>query len=71
MTSKVHIVYCHPSEKSITNTLNKDILKDYKKKYSVPITDLYNSNFNLDITEEEYLIENYNFMCKYCKVSNL
>lgn len=60
-TPKVHIVYCHPSEKSITNTIKQgyiDGLEEINIPYTIP--DLYWSNFNSDITEEEYLRENNN-----------
>ena len=60
-TPKVHIVYCHPSEKSITNTIKQGYI-DGLEEINIPytITDLYGSNFNSDITEEEYLRENNN-----------
>ena len=63
-TPKVHIVYCHPSEKSITNTIKQGYIDGlYEINISYTITDLYGSNFNSDITEEEYLRENNNIPC--------
>ena len=63
-TPKVHIVYCHPSEKSITNTIKQGYIDGLEEiNISYTITDLYGSNFNSDITEEEYLRENNNISC--------
>ena len=63
-TPKVHIVYCHPSEKSITNTIKQGYIDGLEEiNISYTITDLYGSNFNSDITEEEYLRENNNIPC--------
>lgn len=57
----VHIVYCHPSEKSITNTIKEGYIKGLKEKgIHYTINDLYKSNFNSEISEKEYLRENYN-----------
>ena len=57
----VHIIYAHPSKKSITHELKEGYIKGLNEK-NIPytITDLYESNFNPDITEEEYLRENNN-----------
>ncbi|WP_462315423.1 NAD(P)H-dependent oxidoreductase [Methanobrevibacter sp.] len=58
---KVHIIYAHPSKKSITHELKEGYINGLNEK-NIPytITDLYESNFNPDITEEEYLRENNN-----------
>ena len=62
-TPKVHIVYCHPSEKSITNTIKQGYIEGLEEiNIQYTITDLYKSNFNSDITEEEYLRENNNIL---------
>lgn len=59
--SKVHIIYCHPSEKSITHEIKDAYIEGLEKnKIEYSITDLYASNFNADICEEEYLRENNN-----------
>lgn len=58
---KIHVIYCHPSEKSITHDIKEAYLKGLKEKnIEYTITDLYNSDFKTDITEEEYLRENNN-----------
>lgn len=53
---KVHIVYCHPSERSITSEIRDAFikgLKDSKKDYT--ISDLYRKGFITDMSEAEYL----------------
>lgn len=58
--NKVHIVYCHPSDNSMTNLIKEAYitgLKEVSTNYS--ITDLYKEDFNSDISEYEYLRENY------------
>lgn len=60
-TPKVHIIYCHPSKKSITYEIKEAYIRGLtKKNISYTITDLYESNFSSDISEEEYLRENNN-----------
>ncbi|WP_405267704.1 NAD(P)H-dependent oxidoreductase [Methanobrevibacter sp.] len=55
---KVHIVYCHPSDDSLTFELKESYLKGLKSSnIDFTISDLYNDNFNSDISEEEYLRE--------------
>ena len=52
---KVHIIYCHPSNKSYTSEILKQLklnLENEELEYS--ISDLYKMNFNTDMTEEEY-----------------
>lgn len=57
----VYIIYCHPSENSITNTIKEGYIKGLKeKRIHYTINDLYKSNFNSEISEKEYLRENYN-----------
>jgi len=53
---KVFIVYCHPSEDSLTRNLRDEFIKgiiDSGNEYI--LSDLYQMNFNSDITEQEYL----------------
>ncbi|MDE4078644.1 NAD(P)H-dependent oxidoreductase [Candidatus Methanosphaera massiliense] len=55
---KTHIIYCHPSNKSLTYQIKEkyiQALTDVGKEYT--ISDLYAKNFNSDMTEEEYLRE--------------
>ncbi|WP_455645433.1 NAD(P)H-dependent oxidoreductase [Methanosphaera sp.] len=55
---KVHIIYAHPSNKSLTYKIKESYIKGLKQsntKYT--ISDLYAQNFNPDMTEEEYLRE--------------
>lgn len=61
MTPIVHIVYAHPSKKSITHEIKEGYIQGLNENnIQYTITDLYESNFNPDITEEEYLRENNN-----------
>lgn len=56
----VHIVYCHPSEDSLTAKIRDAFiagLVDTGKTYS--ISDLYKMNFKSDMSEEEYLRDAY------------
>lgn len=63
--TKVHIVYCHPSKSSITHDIKEAYIKGLKEKsIEYTVTDLYGSNFNADISEEEYLRENNNVPCE-------
>ena len=58
---RVHIIYCHPSKKSVTYKIKEAYIRGLTEKGIVyTITDLYESNFNTDISEEEYLRENNN-----------
>lgn len=58
---KVHIIYAHPSKKSITRKIKEGYVPGLKEKgIEYTLTDLYESQFNPDITEEEYLRENNN-----------
>lgn len=58
---KVHIVYAHPSKKSITHEIKEGYVQGLTENgIEYTLTDLYESNFNPDITEEEYLRENNN-----------
>ncbi len=58
---KVHIIYAHPSKKSITNEIKEGYIEGLTEKgIEYTLTDLYESNFNPDISEEEYLRENNN-----------
>lgn len=58
---KVHIIYSHPSKKSITHEIKEGYIRGLtENRIEYTLTDLYKSNFNPDITEEEYLRENNN-----------
>lgn len=53
---KAFIVYCHPSEESLTRNLRDAFIKgivDSGNGYI--LSDLYKMNFKTDMTEEEYL----------------
>lgn len=55
-----HIVYCHPSEDSLTAEIRDAFiqgLKDADKTYT--ISDLYKKGFQTDMTEGEYLRDAY------------
>jgi NAD(P)H dehydrogenase (quinone) len=56
----VHIVYCHPSEDSLTAEVRDAFIKgldESGKTYT--ISDLYKQNFRTDMTEAEYLRDAY------------
>jgi NAD(P)H dehydrogenase (quinone) len=56
----VHIVYCHPSEDSLTAEIRDAFIKgleDSGKSYT--ISDLYKQGFKADMTEAEYLRDAY------------
>ncbi|MBE5851805.1 MAG: flavodoxin family protein [Lachnospiraceae bacterium] len=57
---KVFIVYCHPSKESFTNEVYKAFERGLRDAgHEVLISDLYDMNFNSDMSEEEYLRETY------------
>lgn len=63
--NKVHIIYCHPSNTSVTHDIKEAYIKGLKERnIQYTITDLYKSKFKTDISEEEYLRENNNVHCK-------
>jgi len=52
---KVFVVYCHPSRNSFTYQLKEEFLKGLKDaNHEFIVSDLYQMNFNGDISEEEY-----------------
>ena len=56
----VHIVYCHPSEDSLTSQVRNAFLHGLNDTdHSHTISDLYKNNFNTDMTEQEYLRDAY------------
>ena len=58
---RVHVVYCHPSKKSITHDIKEAYINGLAQRgIKYTITDLYESKFVTDISEEEYLRENNN-----------
>ena len=57
---KAFIVYCHPSEDSLTRNLRDEFIKgivDSGNEYV--LSDLYKMDFKTDITEQEYLRDGY------------
>ena len=53
---KAFIVYCHPSEDSLTRNLRDEFIKgiiDSGNEYV--LSDLYKMDFKADMTEQEYL----------------
>lgn len=49
---KVHIVYAHPSKKSITHEIKEGYIQGLTENgIEYTLIDLYESNFNSDITE--------------------
>lgn len=61
MKTRVHVIYCHPSTKSVTCLIKEGYLKGLEDNgVEYTLTDLYESNFNSDLSEDEYLRENNN-----------
>lgn len=55
---KVHIVFCHPSENSLTYELKESYIKGLEASdIDFTVSDLYKKNFKSDMSEEEYLCE--------------
>lgn len=57
---QVFVVYCHPSKKSFTHDMKQEFLKglnDANHKFIV--SDLYEMNFNEEMSEDEYEREAY------------
>lgn len=53
---RVHIIYCHPSENSLTAEVRDACIKGLENSgKSYTISDLYKKNFSTDMTEAEYL----------------
>lgn len=53
--TKVHIVYCHPDNNSMTNEIKKAYIRGLNsKKIPYTISDLYKQHFQSDITRREY-----------------
>ena len=68
---KVHIVYAHPSKKSITHEIKEWYIQGLTENgIEYTLIDLYESNFNSDITEDEYLRENNNIYSPLSKWDN-
>ena len=56
----VFIVYCHPSEDSLTRELRDSFIAGLESAgHSYILSDLYRMNFAADMSEEEYLREAY------------
>ena len=65
---KVHILYAHPSKKSITHEIKEGYIQGLTEEgIEYTLIDLYESNFNPDITEDEYLRENNNIFSPLSK----
>ena len=57
---RVFVVYCHPSEDSLTREVKDSFLAGLKSAgHSYIISDLYAMNFSSDMSEGEYLREAY------------
>ena len=57
---KVFVVYCHPSKTSFTYRVYENLLKGLQEAgHEITVSDLYEMNFQTDLTEEEYLRETY------------
>lgn len=57
---RVFVVYCHPSENSFTHRVCKNFIEGLKAAgHEVIISDLYQMEFQTDISEEEYLRETF------------
>lgn len=57
---KVFIIYCHPSRDSFTNLAKEEFLKGLKAaNHEYIVSDLYEMNFNAEISEDEYLRETF------------
>jgi NAD(P)H dehydrogenase (quinone) len=55
---KVFIVYCHPSEDSLTRTIRDNLICGLESSgHRYILSDLYKMNFRTDINESEYLRE--------------
>ena len=55
---KVHIVFCHPSNKSVTYALKESYINGLKSSnIDFTVSDLYKKDFNSDMSEKEYLCE--------------
>lgn len=53
--TKVHIVYCHPDNNSMTNEIKKAYVNGLKtKNIDYTLSDLYKQHFKSDITRSEY-----------------
>ena len=53
---KVFIVYCHPSDDSLTRNLRDEFIKGIKDSGNeYELSDLYKMDFKSDMTEQEYL----------------
>nr|WP_314465430.1 NAD(P)H-dependent oxidoreductase [uncultured Clostridium sp.] len=57
---KVFVVYCHPSKKSFTHDIKQEFLKALNDaNHEFIVSDLYEMNFNEEISEDEYEREAY------------
>lgn len=57
---KVFVIYCHPSHNSFTHDVYENFIKGLKEAgHDVVNSDLYEMNFQTDLSEEEYLKETF------------
>jgi NAD(P)H dehydrogenase (quinone) len=57
---KILIVYCHPSKQSYTYRILEQLQQEIlRKNWTVAVSDLYDRNFQSDMTEEEYRREGF------------
>lgn len=56
--TKVHIVYCHPYNESMTHKIKTAYTRGLRsKKINYSVSDLYKQHFTTDLTKNEYLRE--------------
>ncbi|MDF2885764.1 MAG: flavodoxin family protein [Lacrimispora sp.] len=57
---RVFVVYCHPSKKSFTHDIKQEFLKGLNDaNHEFVVSDLYEMNFNEEMSEDEYEREAY------------
>jgi len=57
---KVFVVYCHPSTNSFTHNVYENFVLGLKDAgHEIMISDLYEMNFQTDLSKEEYLRESF------------
>lgn len=57
---RVFVVYCHPSKKSFTHDIKQEFLKGLNDaNHEFIVSDLYEMNFNEEMSEDEYEREAY------------
>lgn len=57
---KVFFVYCHPSKNSFTNRVKEEFIRGLQDAgHEYLVSDLYDMEFQCELSEEEYLRESY------------